>query len=150
MKELIWLFKSYNELTASELYDIYYLRQEVFVVEQKCAYQDIDGNDQSSYHIMAYYNKVLVAYLRIVNPGVLYIEASIGRVVVKYNYRGKGLARELTNMAIEKIKLVYDKSSIRISAQQYLVPFYKSLNFRVIGNGYLEDNIPHIEMLYVD
>ena len=148
MKELNLCFKSYDDLSKVELFDIYYLRQEVFVVEQECAYQDVDEKDKFSYHMMAYDNEVLVAYLRIVRPGVSYEEPSIGRVVTKSSYRGLGYASKLMKNAIEQIKLVFDKSSIRISAQHYLIPFYESLNFKVIGDTYLEDDIPHIEMIY--
>jgi len=148
MKELNWRFKSYDDLSKVELFDIYYLRQEVFVVEQECAYQDADEKDQLSYHIMAYDKEVLVAYLRIVSPGVSYVEPAIGRVVTKPTHRGLGQGRILMKKAIEQVKSVFDKSSIRISAQEHLIPFYESLNFKVIGEGYLEDNIPHIEMLY--
>jgi len=150
MRELNWLIKSYNDLSKSELFDVYSLRQEVFVVEQECAYQDVDEKDKFSYHLMVYDKELLVAYLRIVNPGVSYIEPSIGRVLTKSTYRGFGLGRKLMEEAIHQVKLLFNRSSIRISAQQYLIPFYESVNFKIIGEAYLEDNIPHIEMLYCE
>ena len=148
MEKFNFSFYSYNDLTKTQLFDIYFLRQEVFIVEQNCVYQDIDKKDHNSYHIMAYDNDVLVAYLRIVHPGIVYNEPSIGRVLTKMSYRGKGYARNIMLYAIQKIKETYSNSKIRISAQEYLIPFYTSLNFKSVGNIYLEDNIPHIEMIY--
>ena len=150
MKELSIYFRSYNELTKCELYDIYFLRQEVFIVEQNCVYQDVDEKDHYSYHLIAYDNEILVAYLRIVHPGISYDEPSIGRVLTKIDYRGRGIAKNIMQFAIQKVRDVYKHSNIRISAQEYLIPFYKSLNFESIGEVYLEDDIPHIEMMHKD
>ena len=150
MNKLSIYFKSYNELSKRELFDIYFLRQEVFIVEQNCVYQDIDLNDHNSYHLMAYDNEILVAYLRIVHPGILYNEPSIGRVLTKISYRGRGIAKKNMQSAIQKVKDVYKHTNIRISAQEYLIPFYTSLNFESIGEVYLEDDIPHIEMIHKD
>lgn len=150
MKELSIYFRSYNELTKRELFDIYFLRQEVFIVEQNCVYHDIDHKDHYSYHLMAYDEDVLVAYLRIVPPAISYDEPSIGRVLTKMNYRGRGFATKIMLYAIEKVRDVYKHSRIRISAQEYLIPFYTSLNFESVGEVYLEDDIPHIEMIHKD
>ena len=150
MKELSFSFKSYNELTKDQLFDIYFLRQEVFVVEQNCVYHDIDRKDHYSYHLMAYYEGILVTYLRIVPPGISYDEPSIGRVLTKMSHRGRGFATKIMLYAIEKVRDVYHHSNIRISAQEYLIPFYTSLNFESVGEVYLEDDIPHIEMIHKD
>ena len=150
MNKLSIYFKTYNELTKRELFDIYFLRQEVFIVEQNCVYQDIDQKDQYSYHLMAYDNEILVAYLRIVHPGISYDEPSIGRVLTKIDYRGRGIAKNIMQSAIQKVRDVYKHSNIRISAQEYLIPFYTSLNFESVGEVYLEDDIPHIEMMHKD
>ena len=150
MNHLSIYFRSYNELTKRELFDIYFLRQEVFIVEQNCVYQDIDLKDHNSYHLMTYDNDILVAYLRIVHPGVSYNEPSIGRVITKMSHRRRGISKNIMQFAIQKIKDVYNHSNIRISAQEYLIPFYKSLNFVTVGDVYLEDDIPHIEMKYND
>ena len=150
MKELNIYFRSYNELTKHELFDIYCLRQEVFIVEQNCVYQDIDKKDHHSYHLMAYDNQILVAYLRIVHPGISYSEASIGRVLTKMSHRRRGISKKIIKSAIQKVKDLYNNSNIRISAQEYLIPFYTSLNFVALGEVYLEDDIPHIEMIYVN
>ena len=150
MNKLNIYIRSYNELNKCELFDIYFLRQEVFIVEQNCVYQDIDQKDQYSYHLMAYDNEILVAYLRIVHPGISYNEPSIGRVITKIDYRGRGIAKNIMQSAIQKVREVYKHSNIRISAQEYLIPFYTSLNFESIGEVYLEDDIPHIEMMHKD
>ena len=150
MNDLSIYFRSYNELTKSELFDIYLLRQEVFIVEQNCVYQDIDQKDHYSYHLMAYDNEILVAYLRIVHPGISYNEPSIGRVVTKMSHRRRGISKNIIHSAIQKVKDVYNHANIRIAAQEYLIPFYKSLNFVTVGDVYLEDDIPHIEMKYID
>ena len=104
MNDLSIYFKTYNELTKYELFDIYFLRQEVFIVEQDCVYQDIDNKDQHSHHLMAYDKEILVAYLRIVYPGISYEEPSIGRVVTKMSHRQRGLSKNIMQSAIQKIK----------------------------------------------
>ena len=150
MNDLSIYFRSYNELTKSELFDIYLLRQEVFIVEQNCVYQDIDQKDHYSYHLMVYDKDILVAYLRIVHPGISYDEPSIGRVLTKMSYRRRGISKNIMQSAIQKVRDVYNHSNIRISAQEYLIPFYRSLNFAPVGEVYLEDDIPHIEMMHKD
>tara|TARA_B100000401_G_scaffold361261_1_gene258916 strand:- start:427 stop:786 length:360 start_codon:yes stop_codon:yes gene_type:complete len=119
-------------------------------VEQNCVYQDIDQKDHCSYHLMAYDNEILVAYLRIVHPGISYDEPSIGRVLTKMSYRRRGISKNIMQSAIQKVRDVYNHSNIRISAQEYLIPFYRSLNFVPVGEVYLEDDIPHIEMMHKD
>ncbi len=150
MSGLSIYFKSYNELTKCELFDIYFIRQEVFIVEQNCVYQDIDQKDYYSYHLMAYDNELLVAYLRIVHPGISYDEPSIGRVLTKISHRRRGISKKIIQTAIQKVRDVYNHSNIRISAQEYLIPFYRSLNFVTVGEVYLEDDIRHIEMIHKD
>tara|TARA_B110000438_G_C15563640_1_gene542240 strand:- start:180 stop:635 length:456 start_codon:yes stop_codon:yes gene_type:complete len=148
MAELKWFIKSFKDLNSDEFFDMYYLRQEVFVVEQNCPYQDCDEKDKNSYHLLAYDGDILVAYLRIVEPGYSYFEASIGRVVTKLEYRGKGIGNILMTKGIESVQSLYHTPTVRISAQQYLIPFYTSLKFETVGESYLEDDIPHIEMVY--
>ena len=99
---------------------------------------------------MAYDNEILVAYLRIVHPGISYKEPSIGRVLTKMSYRRRGISKNIMQSAIQKVRDVYNHSNIRISAQEYLIPFYMSLNFAPVGEVYLEDDIPHIEMVHND
>ncbi len=143
-----WDCKDYNDLDTDELYAIMNLRQEVFVVEQNCPYNDADGKDKKSYHVMGYNSKSeLVAYARIVKPGVSYKEVSIGRVVSKKSVRKTGIGIELMHEALKQINEFYSEVPVRISAQSWLLKFYKKFGFVSIGNEYLEDHIPHTEML---
>jgi len=145
---LNWELKKFQELKVEEIYKILEIRNEVFIVEQQCAYQDCDGKDENGYHLYLEDNNKIIAYLRILNKGVSYDEISIGRVLVHKNYRGKGISREMMLKAINFIKLNLNEKEIKIQAQSYLVNFYGSLGFKETSNEYLEDNIPHIDMLY--
>ena len=144
---LTWVFKPFIELSLEELYAIMRLRQEVFIVEQNCPYLDADGKDLKSYHLMCYAGKDLVAYSRIVKPGVSYDEVSIGRVVSSTQHRGLAYGRELMAESIRQIEILYGAVPIRIGAQQYLQKFYESFGFVKEGQPYIEDGIPHIIML---
>ena len=143
-----WKIKKFNELSTEELYKILHLRSEVFVVEQECIYQDCDKKDIEAEHLLCIDKGEVVATLRILNKGVSYEEISIGRVAVNKEYRRQDLGRKSMELAIEYIKDKYGDSPIRISAQAYIKEFYKSLGFREVSDVYLEDDIPHIEMLY--
>lgn len=138
--------KFFSELTTKELYDILQLRSEVFVVEQDCVYQDIDGKDKKALHLFAYKNDVLVAYARLFGPGDYFKEASIGRVIIKENERKFGYGHQLMKAANTAVKNHFDTSKIHLSAQQYLVKYYNAHGFKEVGEGYLEDGIPHIGM----
>lgn len=138
--------KHYHELSRDELYDILYLRCEVFVVEQNCPYQDCDGKDKTSDHYMVYDGKELIAYSRVLMPGEAYEEHAIGRVVIKASHRQRGLGKVMMSACIEHIRAI-GGHSIRISAQAYLKAFYESLGFVAVSDQYLEDDIPHLEML---
>lgn len=139
--------KSFEELTVHELYDCIELREDIFVVEQQCVYKDADGKDKKAIHLLCMDGSTLIAYCRILPPYVSYTETAIGRVVVKKEYRGKLLGKELMNRAITLAKYLYPETDIRISAQEYLLSFYSALGFKAVSDAYLEDNIPHIEML---
>lgn len=140
--------RNFNELSLKELYMILQLRAEVFVVEQNCVYQDIDGKDEKALHILGMNdNGELLAYTRCFKPGDYFEQASIGRVIVKENYRKYGYGHKIMNASIEEIGNKYHTSSIKLSAQQYLTSFYESHGFRQTGEGYLEDGIPHIAMI---
>jgi len=139
--------KFFKALTTQELYDLLQLRSEVFVVEQNCVYQDVDGKDQKALHILGYKNDQLVAYTRVFKPGDYFNEASIGRVVVKEKERQYKFGYDIMKASIEAIKNHYNKTLIRISAQTYLKRFYNNLDFIEVGEEYLEDGIPHINML---
>lgn len=149
-KELFmeWTLKPFNQLTNSELYSILQLRNQVFVVEQNCPYQDCDGKDLHCYHLMATNGASnLLAYARIVPPEISYTEPSIGRVTTSPAVRRTGLGITLMQYAIQHVKKLYGDLPIRIGAQYYLLKFYQSLGFREEGEIYDEDGIPHIEMV---
>ncbi len=147
---LHWTLKKFDEITSRELYAILQLRSEVFVVEQNCVYQDMDGKDLKAWHLMGYdpekHGEKLLAHTRLLPKGISYAEASIGRVVSSPSVRGQGIGRELMEKSIASIYTLYGKGPIRIGAQLYLKSFYASLGFIPEGEIYLEDNIPHIIM----
>ena len=145
--QLNWIFKNFNELTAGELYAIMQLRNEVFVVEQNCVYQDADNKDPQSMHLCGWDAEMLVAYTRIIPPGIAYAEASIGRVVTSPAYRHTGAGRQLMKESISLTFSAFNCSQIKIGAQVYLTKFYQSLGFVQSSSEYLEDGIPHIEMI---
>lgn len=143
-----WIIKDFDELTAYELYAIIQLRNEVFVVEQNCVYQDADDKDQQSAHFCGWINKTLVAYTRILPLGLAYEKyASIGRVVSSPKYRGTGIGKQLVKNSIEQTFKLYPVNEIKIGAQLYLKKFYESFGFKQDGDDYLEDDIPHIPMV---
>ena len=141
------IIRNFSELNLSELYDLMQLRSEVFVVEQDCVYQDIDGKDDKALHVMGFLNDQLVAYTRCFSPGIYFQEAAIGRVVVKKTTRKDGFGHEILEASIQAIKERFSTSLIKLSAQTYLIKFYESHGFRQVGEGYLEDGITHIGMV---
>jgi ElaA protein len=144
---IAWEIKEFDELSNIDLYSILRLRAEVFVVEQNCPYQDADGKDLKSLHLMGRdENGNLITYARIVPPGVSFTEVSIGRVVSAPKLRGTGAGKALMTMSIEVINQKYGTAPIRIGAQLYLKKFYESHGFVQASEMYLEDDIPHIEM----
>lgn len=143
-----WKIKKFEDLTLGEIYNILKVRCEVFVVEQQCSYQDCDGKDKNAYHLFLENNGNIIAYLRILVKGVSYEEVSIGRFLVSKEYRKKGIAREMLVKGIKFIEESLNETSIRISGQEYLKDFYESHGFKIVSDIYLEDNIPHVEMLY--
>ncbi|MCX2718502.1 GNAT family N-acetyltransferase [Lentiprolixibacter aurantiacus] len=142
-----FIVKSFDELSTHELYQLLQLRSEVFVVEQDCAYQDVDGKDQIALHLMGIEGDNLFAYTRIFPPGAYMDSACVGRVVVKESKRGKSLGIQLMKVAIDTIHENYNTSEIALSAQTYLKKFYSDLGFTPVGEEYLEDGIPHILMV---
>ncbi len=141
-----FVIKSFTELTTKELYQILQLRAAVFVVEQDCVYLDTDFKDLKALHIIGFKNNSLVAYARIFKPEDYFKNASIGRVVVKKEYRKLGIGNKLIQTAICTIKNTFKVHVITISAQLYLLSFYEKNNFKKVSNVYLEDGIPHIKM----
>ncbi len=144
-----WKIQTFEELSNYELYAIMQLRLAVFSVEQNCAYQDADGKDLKSLHLSGYNSKGdIIVYSRIVPPGISFKEVSIGRVISSEKARGTGAGKELMKKSMEIIEKKFGKVPVRIGAQCYLINFYSSFGFEISGEEYLEDNIPHIEMLY--
>ena len=144
--ELKFNIKRFNELSTQEIYQILQGRSEVFVVEQNCVYQDIDGKDQKAIHVLGYIGEDLAAYCRLFNAGDYFEETSIGRVIVSPRHRDKKLGHELMKTAIAVILKEFNETRITISAQQYLQKFYENHGFVQTSEMYLEDDIPHIEM----
>ena len=144
---LIFEIKRFNELSTVELYNLLQLRSEVFVVEQSCVYQDIDGKDEMALHLLGTINGLVVAYSRIFKAGDYFENASIGRVAIAQKYRAQKWGHHLMQQAIDGIEINFGIQPITISAQLYLKKFYENHGFVQIGQMYLEDEIPHIEML---
>lgn len=146
-KQLRWDLKKFEELNVNELYAILRLRSEVFVVEQNCVFLDMDDKDQLSYHLLGWNDALLMAYTRLVPPGVAYNLPSIGRVVTSPAARGNGLGKLLMKKSIDETIRLFGHTSIKIGAQVYLKKFYASLGFEPAGDVYLEDGIEHITMI---
>lgn len=138
--------KRFNELSLSELYNLLQLRSEVFVVEQDCVYQDIDGKDEKALHLLGVYDGDIAAYSRLFAPGYYFDNASIGRVVIGDKFRDRKWGHDLIAAGIAGIADNYNTSLITISAQLYLKKFYETHGFVQEGEEYLEDGIPHIRM----
>jgi len=143
-----FIVKTFSDLNTTELYEILQLRSEIFVVEQDCVYQDIDFKDQNALHVFSRKNNKIITYTRIFKPGDYFKNASIGRVLVLASERKFGFGHDLMKASIAAIKRYFKTDTITISAQKYLKKFYESHHFIQVGDEYLEDGIPHIEMLY--
>ncbi len=146
MNNIIWKIKSFDELTTLELYKIIQARINVFVIEQDCTYPDCDDKDQVALHIWAEKEGDILAYCRIFDKGIKYDETSIGRVLSTEKARGTGVGRQLVDFAVKTIENRFHTSSIRISAQDYLLKFYSGFGFIPTDKKYLEDTLPHTEM----
>ncbi len=143
-----WEIAEFNLLTATKIYEILKARSEVFVVEQKCAYLDVDGLDQKSFHIIGWAKpNTVAAYLRLIPPGDVYAEPAFGRILTTAPYRGKGLGKKLLEVGIKYAYQKYPNCSIKMSAQLYLEKFYQNYGFVKTSEPYDEDGIPHIDML---
>jgi ElaA protein len=141
-----WKIKPFEALSVHELYDLLKLRSEIFVVEQNCAYLDLDGKDKVALHLIGEFDGKIVAHARLFKAGISFDNASIGRVVVDPNYRDKKWGHDLMREAIAGIRLHFGESQITIGAQLYLKKFYESHGFVQTSAMYLEDDIEHIEM----
>ncbi len=148
LPSLRWQWCRCEALTLAQLYALMAAREAVFVVEQQCAYQELDGLDLGAHHLVAWAEDgAVAACLRVLTPGVRYPEPAIGRVLSTRDYRRQGLGRELMIRALAQVGQLYPGQAVRISAQTYLEAFYRSLGFATVSAVYDEDGIPHIEML---
>lgn len=145
--EITVITKSFAQLTPFELYAVLRLRNEVFVVEQSCAFQDADNKDQTCHHLLLYKQQELIAYARLVPAGVAYQEISIGRIITSLAVRGTGVGKILMQHAIKEAYTLFGQKPIRIGAQLYAVGFYQTFGFAAVGSIYDEDGIDHIEMI---
>jgi ElaA protein len=146
-QQLSWQFKSFEALALSELYELLRLRSEVFVVEQTCVFQDVDGFDPQAMHLLGHQGARLVAYARCFNAGIKFKEASIGRIITHASARGTGSGHALVRESISAIQQKWGVQPIRIGAQVRLEKFYQQHGFAIASAPYIEDVIPHIEML---
>lgn len=146
---ITWYHKHFKYLSTTELYQILQLRNEVFIVEQNCPFQDLDDKDFKCYHLLGFDtdSQKIMAYTRIVPAGVSYEEASIGRVVTSPLARGGGIGKQLMKKSIALLEELYGGVSIRIGAQLYLKRYYESFGFQQVEEVYLEDGIEHIIMI---
>lgn len=142
-----WKIKSFEALSVDELYNLLKLRSEIFVVEQNCIYLDLDGKDKIALHLYGEFEGNIVAHARLFKAGISFDNASIGRVVVDANYRDRKWGHDLMREAISGIQLHFNEGKVTIGAQLYLKKFYESHGFVQISEMYLEDGIPHIDMV---
>lgn len=147
MSSIIWKIKTFDEFTVPELYAVLKARIDVFVIEQNCPYPDLDNYDQKAIHIWAEEDGEILAYCRVFDKGIKYGETSLGRVLTTEKARGKNLGRQLIKYAVETIENRFHTKEIKISAQDYLLKFYSEFGFTDTAKKYLEDDIPHTEMI---
>ena len=146
---ITWKVIPFSELTTTQLYQLLKLRTDIFVVEQKCAYPELDNKDHQSgvLHILGYIKEELIAYTRILPPGINHSNLSISRVALKEKSRGNGFGHQLITKTLIECETHFPRQDIKISAQEYLINVYKKYNFTQISKVYLDDGIPHIDMI---
>jgi ElaA protein len=149
MKNIQWQSKQFQHLSNHQLYALLKLRIDVFVVEQDCPYPELDNKDThiETRHVTAHCNSKLLAYARLLPPGISYPEISIGRFAVEESSRHQRIGTKLMKKCLEETTIIWPEHNIRISAQEYLKEFYEIFGFKKVSESYLEDNIPHIAML---
>ncbi|WP_342514245.1 GNAT family N-acetyltransferase [Sporosarcina sp. FSL K6-1522] len=145
-----WMYREFEQLTGREVYEMLRLRIDVFVVEQNCAYHEVDGYDYDSIHVFCTDAKGLAAYARLLPAGVKYEEASIGRVIVRPDKRGTGLAHTLMEQSVRYINTQWQPAKIRLQAQSHLARFYGKHGFEIVSDPYEDDGIPHVDMILVN
>jgi len=145
--EIVWSLVEFDHLKPADLYNILQLRQDIFIIEQSCIYNDIDGVDDCCGHVTGYYREDLAGYLRIVPPGKIFREPSLGRIIVASDYRGRGVGKKLIRNGISYATNLYKNMSIRIEAQSYLQAYYECFGFEKVSKAYDKDGIQHLQML---
>ena len=145
--DLEWQWCRLGELSAEQVYAVLAARVAIFVVEQNCAYQELDGLDGEAEHLIVWSGKEVAGYLRVLGPGTRFEDPSIGRIITTQPFRGSGLGREVVAKGLERTRMRYPGRPVRISAQKYLEKFYRDFGFVTVSEPYLEDGIPHVEML---
>lgn len=149
-KNIVWQCKSFSDLSVMELHRLLSLRAAVFVVEQNCPYLDPDNKDENGFHVMGWNGNEMVACARILPAGISYKEVSMGRVATSASLRGSGIGKVLMSKTMDYIENIFGKVPVKISAQSYLQKFYEDFGFtRTLKEEYLEDAIPHVEMVYL-
>jgi ElaA protein len=143
-----WICLTFSQLSTEQLYELIKLRVDVFVVEQTCPYPDLDNKDRAegAHHLLGYRHGKIIAYSRLLGPGISYKNVSFGRVAIDKSSRGTGLGQELISTALDHCQTLWPNQSIDIGAQEYLFEFYKGYGFKAISEVYLEDDIPHVDM----
>ncbi len=148
LTDMVWSVKYFRDLSLTELYDILKLRVDIFVLEQECPYEEVDGKDMIAIHIMGYEESELVAYCRVFAPGKYYLkEASIGRVAVAKQHRGRQLGIQVMHRAMEYLKSHCHNPPIKLAAQKYLERFYTNLGYQTVSDVYPWDGIDHVDMI---
>lgn len=151
MMQIEWQLLPFEQLSLNQLYQALALREQVFVVEQNCPYNEVDGLDPECWHLLGYSEidgkSQLVAYIRILPPGLKHKQPAIGRVVTHESVRGGGAGKLLMQKGIECLQELFSTNACKISAQTYLLKFYRSFGFNEVGEHYLEDGIPHVDMV---
>ena len=142
-----WQWCGLEDLSAAQIYKVFAAREAVFVVEQACVYQELDGLDLQARHLIGWSASEVAAYLRVLGPGTRFAEPSIGRILTTQPFRGSGVGRTLVELSLRQTDMQFPGHAVRISAQAHLEGFYSSFGFTVVSTTYLEDGIPHIEML---
>ncbi len=144
-----WQCLKFSDLTVDQLYDLLKLRVDIFVIEQACIYPDLDDHDRHpmAHHLLGYEGQELQVYMRLLPPGSTYPCVSFGRVATRKQARGRGLGQALVKQGLIEIERIWPEQPVKIGAQLYLFDFYKNLGFNKISEEYLEDGIPHVDML---